>query len=145
MLAAATLLAGQASSFVQPLTVRTLVPPAAQLMPAMTATAAAAEPEPALLTLLEESRLREFGARAFAEPKGLLPLLQEAGIYGVVAYLFAFALFYASAVPLAEVGYHAVLESGFRLTLNLSLTPTQTLPLTPVLTRTLTARWATMP
>ena len=135
MLAAATLLAGQASSFVKPLTVRTLVPPAAQLMPAMTATAAAAEPEPALLTLLEESRLREFGARAFAEPKGLLPLLQEAGIYGVVAYLCAFALFYASAVPLAEVGYHAVLGSGFRLTLSLSLTPTLALLLIPVLTR----------
>ena len=44
----------------------------------------------------------------FAEPKALLPLLQDAGIYGVVAYLCAFALFYASAVPIAEVGYHAV-------------------------------------
>ena len=108
MLAAATLLAGQASSFVQPLSVRTLAPRAAQLTPAMIATAAAAEPEPALLELLEESRLREFGARVFAEPKALLPLLQDAGIYGVVAYLCAFALFYASAVPIAEVGYHAV-------------------------------------
>ena len=44
----------------------------------------------------------------FAEPKALLPLLQDAGIYGVVAYLCAFTLFYASAVPIAEVGYHAV-------------------------------------
>ena len=108
MLAAATVLAGQASSFVQPLSVRAVVPRAAQLTPAMIATAAAAEPEPALLTLLEESRLREFGARVFAEPKALLPLLQDAGIYGVVAYLCAFTLFYASAVPIAEVGYHAV-------------------------------------
>ena len=56
MLAAATLLAGQASSFVQPLSVRALAPRAAQLTPAMIATAAAAEPEPALLTLLEEPR-----------------------------------------------------------------------------------------
>ena len=56
MLAAATVLAGQASSFVQPLSVRAVVPRAAQLTPAMIATAAAAEPEPALLTLLEEPR-----------------------------------------------------------------------------------------
>ena len=108
MLAAAAVLAGQASGFVQPLSVRTVVPRAAQLTPAMIATAAAAEPEPALLTLLEESRLREFGARVFAEPKALLPLLQDAGIYGVVAYACAFALFYASAVPIAEVRRYRV-------------------------------------
>ena len=101
-------LAGQASGFVQPLTLRTIVQPAARLAPMMTAAAAAAEPEPALLTLLEETRLREFAARVFAEPKGVLPLLQDAGIYGVVAYLCAAVLFYATAVPLAEVGYHTV-------------------------------------
>ena len=55
----------------------------------------------------------------FAEPKALLPLLQDAGIYGVVAYLCAFALFYASAVPIAEVGCHAALGSGSRLPLSL--------------------------
>ena len=56
----------------------------------------------------------------FAEPKALLPLLQDAGIYGVVAYACAFALFYASAVPIAEVRcYRAALGSGFRLPLSL--------------------------
>ena len=106
-------LAGQASGFVQPLTLRTIVQPAARLAPMMTAAAAAAEPEPALLTLLEETRLREFAARVFAEPKGVLPLLQDAGIYGVVAYLCAAVLFYATAVPLAEVGYHTVSGNWF--------------------------------
>jgi hypothetical protein len=110
---AAAMLAGQASSFVQPLSLRTIVQPAARLAPMMTAAAAAADPEPALLTLLEETRLREFAARVFAEPKGVLPLLQDAGIYGVVAYLCAAVLFYATAVPLAEVGYHAVSGNWF--------------------------------
>ena len=40
--------------------------------------------------------------------KAVFPLLQDAGIYGVVAYLCAAVLFYATAVPLAEVGYHTV-------------------------------------
>ena len=100
------LLVGPCSSFVQPL--RSLRTRAHQPSPGprpvmMTASAAAEPEEPALLTLLEERRVAEFAARVFREPKGVLPLLQDAGVYGVVAYLCAAVLFYATAVPLAEV------------------------------------------
>ena len=107
------MLAGQASSFVQPLTLRTIVQPAAQLAPMMTAAAAAEPEEPALLTLIEEVRLKEFVTRVFAEPKAVFPLLQDAGIYGVVGYFCAAVLFYATAVPLAEIGYHTVSGNWF--------------------------------
>jgi len=61
-----------------------------------------------LISLLEEKRLGAFFERARQEPSSVLQLLRDAGIYGVIAYLIAFILFYGTAAPIAEVSYYAL-------------------------------------
>lgn len=59
-----------------------------------------------LTELLENRRVIQLFQRGWQEPKSLLGLLKDAGIYGVIAYALVFVLFYGTAGTLAEVFYH---------------------------------------
>lgn len=60
------------------------------------------------MELLEERKIGMLMQRVSKEPGEMLTLLKDAGIYGVFAYALAFFLFYAMAVPIAEVLYHQI-------------------------------------
>lgn len=59
-----------------------------------------------LTELLENRRVIQLFQRGWQEPKSLLGLLKDAGIYGVIAYALVFVIFYATAGTLAEIFYH---------------------------------------
>jgi len=67
---------------------------------------AATQPEP-LISLLEQRDIGGLVKAVGDDPPAMLRLLQDAGPYGVFAYLLVFIAFYGIAVPVAEVAYHA--------------------------------------
>ena len=66
-----------------------------------------------LMQLLEEKQFGPFFGRVSRSPKQIFPLLQDAGVYGVLAYGLVFVAFYTAAALVGETFYRAVSGGWF--------------------------------